>query len=153
MQTYSALSKDDGLIATTMTVDGDYTLTTITTADHSPLPDEAYTLFIPNTIPIVEGVFTIPNNGQKWWFVPFDSVGMPFQGEADAEDKFDCYCTAGGACKVSTTTVGTITVTCCVKDGCMACCKGILTQELVPREGSFFLIACSSLNFNGTIYQ
>ncbi len=151
--TTTALSKNNGAIASQMTILGDSTELIITTVDCTPGPDDAYLLTVPLDVPIVDGHFTIPNDGRKWWMVPFNDAETPEPIYNGGDATFVCSCggQGSGGCTIVHSTQGGKNYSWCNEDGCMVCCTSALIG-VVNLFGSYQLVDGAKLNYNGVLY-
>lgn len=140
---------------------------TVTSSSEAALPsDVSKVVFDQTTIINPNGSMTIPNDGQKWWVVPFDASKTPQianggsggggGGGGLGEWVFKCLC--GGIQEAGCVVVTNSTSQYCnpsQQDPCSLCCQGVMQKSgsIALSPGSYFLLPAEILNFNGTNYQ
>ncbi|MDQ3047181.1 MAG: hypothetical protein M3R27_06500 [Bacteroidota bacterium] len=96
----------------------------------------------------------VPNDGKKYWIIPFDEKIQPFIVNGGSSIEMNCGCTGTGNCRGKTTISNGTSTSTCENDGCNACCVLTFTvggSKIVTGGG--VLVNGPVLKLNGVTYQ
>lgn len=145
-----------------LTISTSGSVVTIISTQNASLPADVSTVFFSSGITWSGDQIVFPNDGQKWWIVPFDGSAPTIVnvggGGGVAEDvwEYKCYCGA-----VKQTTGCEIVETsnsksCRWNDQCKSdCCQGVLEKVGTTKtiRGSAAIVPAQTLIFNGVTYN
>jgi len=119
--------------------------------------DDNYRFYYHDTLIPVGGIFHIPENGLKYWIIPFDPAFSPQRPFGGGDIEFFCNCngsSGGTGCEVKEKTIDTDKYKYCNPTTCSDCCSGIVKEPAKPDvHGSFLLWPAQRLNYNWVIYE
>lgn len=108
-------------------------------------------------VELATGKLTIPNDGNTYWFIPFDEKGAPQRLKAGGTIDVKCNCVEGGGdCGlVGSSLPGGGSEFECKPNDCNGCCEMVITETNGPSLafGSGIIIAAERIIFNGSKFK